>query len=174
MTMSETTALSILLHGKRIGTLSLLPGDRSIFSFETDYIEATDRDTLSLSFKNAVGGLRTNFPATGPNLLPFFSNLLPEGTLRDYLARQAGVKPMREAYLLWALGQDLPGAITAVPVDGDALPDEAENSAREKAVGQQQALRFWPECSSSFRPFATRARMAVWPYPRKVLGVRGS
>lgn len=142
MTMSETTALSILLHGKRIGTLSLLPGDRSIFSFETDYIEATDRDTLSLSFKNAVGGLRTNFPATGPNLLPFFSNLLPEGTLRDYLARQAGVKPMREAYLLWALGQDLPGAITAVPVDGDALPDEAENSAREKAVGQQQALRF--------------------------------
>lgn len=140
--MSETTALRILLHGQRIGTLSLLPGDRSIFSFEPDYIEATDRDTLSLSFKNPMGGLRTNFPATGPNLLSFFSNLLPEGTLRDYLARQAGVKPMREVYLLWALGQDLPGAVSAMPIDGDDLPDDAGSSAREKEVRQQEALRF--------------------------------
>lgn len=140
--MSETTALRILLHGQRIGTLSLLPGDRSIFSFEPDYIEATDRDTLSLSFKNPMGGLRTNFPATGPNLLSFFSNLLPEGTLRDYLARQAGVKPMHEVYLLWALGQDLPGAVSAMPIDGDDLPDDAGSSAREKEKRQQEALRF--------------------------------
>jgi serine/threonine-protein kinase HipA len=45
-------------------------------------------------------------------LLPFFSNLLPEGALRDYLARKAGVHPGREFFLLRALGRDLPVAVT--------------------------------------------------------------
>lgn len=140
--MTETSALSILLHGTRIGALSLLPGDRSIFAFEPDYIEGSERDTLSLSFKNPIGGLRTNFPATGPDLLPFFSNLLPEGTLRDYLARQAGVKPMREAHLLSALGQDLPGAVSAIPIEAGHLADDAGSVAREKEVRQREVLRF--------------------------------
>lgn len=49
---------------------------------------------------------------------PFFSNLLPEGPLRTYLARRAGVKEVREFFLLLVLGQDLAGAITARPVQG--------------------------------------------------------
>jgi len=35
-------------------------------------------------------------------LPPFFSNLLPEGHLREYLAARAGVKPGREFFLLAA------------------------------------------------------------------------
>lgn len=141
--MTEISALHILLHGKQIGTLSVLPSDRSIFSFEDDYINDKNRDTLGLSFKNSLGELLTRFASTGPNLLPFFSNLLPEGSLRDYLARQAGVKPVRELYLLWALGRDLPGAVTAVPADGDAWPDDGDNTtADEKAARDERALRF--------------------------------
>jgi hypothetical protein len=43
---------------------------------------------------------------------PFFANLLPEGPLRDYLVDQADVKPHNEFSLLWALGGDLPGALS--------------------------------------------------------------
>ena len=32
---------------------------------------------------------------------PFFSNLLPEGRLRTYLANKAGVSEVREFFLLW-------------------------------------------------------------------------
>ena len=137
--MTDTSALDILLHGNKIGTLNLLPGDRSIFSFDEAYIADKKRDTLSLSFKNPLGELLTRFGSTGPHLLPFFSNLLPEGTLRTYLAQQAGVKSAREPYLLWALGQDLPGAVTVMPDGGERLPDDdGETTAEEK----EHALRF--------------------------------
>ncbi|WP_439528864.1 type II toxin-antitoxin system HipA family toxin [Pannonibacter sp.] len=141
--MTDISSLNILLHGRKIGTLNLLPGDRSIFSFDEAYIADKSRDTLSLSFKNPLGELLTRFASTGPSLLPFFSNLLPEGTLRDYLAQQAGVKPARELYLLWALGQDLPGAVTVLPDDGEGLPDDGdETTPEEKEARKEQALRF--------------------------------
>ncbi|MFN4011837.1 MAG: type II toxin-antitoxin system HipA family toxin [Pannonibacter sp.] len=141
--MTDISSLNILLHGSKIGTLNLLPGDRSIFSFDEAYIADKSRDTLSLSFKNPLGELLTRFASTGPSLLPFFSNLLPEGTLRDYLAQQAGVKPVRELYLLWALGQDLPGAVTVLPDDGEGLPDDGdETTPEEKEARKEQALRF--------------------------------
>jgi serine/threonine-protein kinase HipA len=57
--------------------------------------------------------------AVNPRLPPFFSNLLPEGHLRTYLAQRAGVKPEREFFLLTALGADLPGALTAMPLETD-------------------------------------------------------
>lgn len=135
--MTDTSALNILLHGTKIGTLNLLPGDRSIFSFDEAYIADKKRDTLSLSFKNPLAELLTRFDATGPNLLPFFSNLLPEGTLRTYLAQQAGVKPAREPCLLWALGQDLPGAVTVMPDDGEGLPDDGDEATAEEKEARQ-------------------------------------
>ncbi len=72
--------------------------------------------------------------------MPFFSNLLPEGRMRSYLAERAGVNPVREFFLLWALGMDLPGAITIRPADGEAWPrdagdghDDLADDRREKA-----------------------------------------
>ncbi|WP_282045875.1 type II toxin-antitoxin system HipA family toxin [Roseibium album] len=141
--MTDINAIDIHLHGNKIGALNVLPGDRSIFSFEQDYIEDKNRDTLSLSFKNPLGELRTKFGSTGPNLLPFFSNLLPEGSLRDYLARQAGVKPVRELWLLLALGRDLPGAVTALPANRQAWSDDGNNISEEDEVTRRErTLRF--------------------------------
>ena len=141
--MNDISALNVKLHDRVIGSITLLPGDRSIFSFHDDYVNDAKRDTLSLSFKNPLGELLTNFPSTGPNLLPFFSNLLPEGTLRRYLAERAGVKQSRELYLLWALGRDLPGAITVVPADGGSWPDTADEETAETIQARREnALRF--------------------------------
>lgn len=44
-------------------------------------------------------------------LSPFFSNLLPEGPLRELIAREIGVHPEREGFILARLGKDLPGAV---------------------------------------------------------------
>lgn len=142
--MTEVSALDVKLHGQSIGRITLLPSDRSIFAFHEDYIENPERDTLSLSFKNSHGELITDLKSTGPNLLPFFSNLLPEGPLRDYLAQKAGVKSARELYLLWALGQDLPGAVTVAPMDGERWPDStnADSSDDDSKQREQNALRF--------------------------------
>jgi serine/threonine-protein kinase HipA len=63
---------------------------------------------------------------------PFFSNLLPEGHMRTYLAKQAGVKPERKFYLLAALGEDLAGAVTVVPLEGDGREEESEIHPEEQ------------------------------------------
>ncbi len=75
--------------------------------------------------------------------MPFFSNLLPEGHLRQYLAKQAGVHPDREFFLLWALGRDLPGAVTITPANGDAWPPEAITDTENEAHNNTDSiLRF--------------------------------
>src|SRR3546814_13206183 len=71
------------------------------------------RATLSLAYRDTHGALIDQPRAYQTRIEPFFSNLLPEGTLRDYLARRAGVKSLREYLLLAQLGADLPGAVTA-------------------------------------------------------------
>jgi serine/threonine-protein kinase HipA len=119
--MTEPRTLNISLHDEKIGTLTLLPNEQTIFTFEDSYVNNPKRSTLSLSFENKQGDFE---PAVKPSRIqvpPFFSNLLPEGPLRDYLADRAGVNAKREFFLLWALGEDLPGAVTA-SADSDWLP----------------------------------------------------
>jgi hypothetical protein len=55
----------------------------------------------------------------------FFSNLLPEGPPRDYLAGKARVKKEREFFLIAVRGADLPGAVTVEPIDGG--PDDSRS-----------------------------------------------
>lgn len=112
--------LTVNLYDQRIGVINRIGGDRHLFSFEQDYIDDPDRPTLSLSFKGRTGGLVIPTRAVTARLPVFFSNLLPEGHLRDYLARRAGVKPQREFFLLAVLGADLPGALTIAPMEQTA------------------------------------------------------
>jgi len=138
--MAEIQVLQVLLYGEPIGTLIHVGGDRTLFAFNDAYIADEDRPVLGLGFKDEFGELITTFPPTQTRVLPFFSNLLPEGHLRTYLAERAGVKPVREFFLLWALGMDLPGAITVKPVDSDAWLPEADDD--HNADGCENALRF--------------------------------
>ncbi len=140
--MADVSTLEVLLYGEPIGTLTLVPGDRSLFAFNEDYIEDEDRAVLSLGFKDTFGELVTKFRPYGPRVMPFFSNLLPEGSMRDYLAEQAGVHPERDFFLLWALGADLPGAITIRSVDGDELPPVAGRGVVPDDHRRERVLRF--------------------------------
>jgi serine/threonine-protein kinase HipA len=80
--------------------------------------------------------------AAATRLPVFFSNLLPEGHLREYLAARAGVKPQREFFLLAVLGADLPGAPTVTPMD----PLEATGD-RDAAIGHDEPI---PEAAFRF------------------------
>jgi len=143
--MPDVTVLDVLLHDEPIGTLTRVAGDRTLFAFNDAYIGNDDRATLSLSFKDDMGTLLTDFRPVQTKVMPYFSNLLPEGPLRGYLAERAGVNPLREFFLLWVLGRDLPGAITVRPADGEAWPpdandgNDADNDDRQR---RGNALRF--------------------------------
>jgi serine/threonine-protein kinase HipA len=139
MTMPEVSVLDVRLYGEPIATLTHIQGGRTIFAFNEAYIANEERPTLSLSFKDSFGGLLTKFRPYSQVVPPFFSNLLPEGPLRRYLAERAGVKPTREFFLLWMLGRDLPGAISIHPADGGLAPPEDEGA---DVQARPNALRF--------------------------------
>jgi serine/threonine-protein kinase HipA len=97
---SQVQILEVLLYQEPVGALTLLPGDKTLFTFNQEYIDNLDRPILSLSFKDTTGGLITEAGPSRTRIPPFFSNLLPEGHLRDYLAKRAGIKKVREFPLL--------------------------------------------------------------------------
>jgi serine/threonine-protein kinase HipA len=140
--MADLSVLNVMLHGTEIGTLTSLGGDRSIFAFSQDYIDDENRPTLSLSFKDAYGGLITDIRPTQTRVAPFFANLLPEGPLRDYLAQRAQVNARREFFLLWVLGQDLPGALVIRPADEEKLPEDTGHEEKPQEQDEEGPLRF--------------------------------
>lgn len=139
--MTDVRVLDILLHGDPVGTLTRVGGDRALFAFNDSYIEDPARPVMGLGFKDRLGGLITGFPPTQTRLIPFFSNLLPEGHMRAYLAERAGVKRSREFFLLQALGADLPGALAVRPSGGETWPPDV--SGDDHGEGRSEGpLRF--------------------------------
>ena len=144
--LQKLNALGVHLHDRRIGIINRLAGDSHIFAFEQDYIDDPNRPTLSLSYKSRTGGLVTTVRPVSRRLPPFFSNLLPEGHLRDYLAQKAGVKKEREFYLMAVLGADLAGAVTVQPMDGGESEHDHDHDLHQHHEDEDQqqknVLRF--------------------------------
>lgn len=144
--MPNVSVLDVRLYDEPIGTLTHMGGDKTIFAFNDKYIKDENRPLLGLGFKDQTGELITEFRPYSTKIMPFFSNLLPEGELRKYLADLAGVDQARELFLLWMLGKDLPGAITVTSSEGDELPpqhlDNNKEEREEQRENSQEQLRF--------------------------------
>lgn len=138
--MTDVRVLDVLLHGEAVGTL-VNSGERTYFSLNDAHVEDKDRPVASTGFTDEFGGLITEFPDTRTRVMPFFSNMLPEGHLREYLAGRAKVSPVREFFLLWALGDDLPGAVTLRSATGEVRPSGDGDDA-ETRRHRENALRF--------------------------------
>ena len=136
--------LSVRLQGERVGALVRFDDDRILFAFDQAYVERADRHVLSLSFMDESGGIRDDLRTTTRRAPPYFSNLLPEGHLREYLAASAGVNESRDYPLLELTGGDLPGAVEVVaespPIT--AIAAGAGADGREDEVAADGALRF--------------------------------
>jgi serine/threonine-protein kinase HipA len=137
----EVQLLEVYLNETEVGLLSRLPGETTLFTFADSYTEDEDRPTLSLSYKTVGGGIKASERPTRTKVPPFFSNLLPEGPLRDYLARIGGVNPEHEFFLLWLLGEDLPGAVRVIPSDGQGLAPRSVDEESNR-VYAENVLRF--------------------------------
>lgn len=137
-------ALRIDLGAVPVGWLTPVPSypDRWRFSFRQDYKERYPRPILGQFFED---DLERSYVST-QRLPEFFSNLLPEGSLRELIAQEAGVDPAREAHLLALLGEDLPGALVVREAD-EGAPDsteEPENGTTESTDEENggQPLKF--------------------------------
>jgi len=122
--------LDVYLNQMLIGQLSLLPGERSYFVFAEDYLADASRPVLSQSFVTPYGGLIPETQTTKIKLPPFFSNLLPEGHLRTYLAARGGVNPVREFKLIELFGDDLPGAVIVKPAGQANVTTKSQKAER--------------------------------------------
>ncbi|MGH3697748.1 MAG: type II toxin-antitoxin system HipA family toxin [Pseudonocardiaceae bacterium] len=106
----------VWLGPHRVGTLKQR-GDYTWFAFTDDYLSDPDRPVLGLIFEQ---NLRARH-ASALRLPPWFSNLLPEGRLRDWIAADRQVSPHREMELLAQVGHDLPGAVRVLPEDASPI-----------------------------------------------------
>jgi len=137
--------LRVLLGARDVGVIRSQPDGRTEFTFSSDYLSAEQRPVLGQYFEDHLGEIhrsQTQLPA-------FFSNLLPEGGLRELIARRAGVHRDREAHLIALLGEDLPGAIVVRRSDdgagepaAEATSPGASDGALEATGAEPGALRF--------------------------------
>jgi serine/threonine-protein kinase HipA len=132
--------LEVFLGDYLVGSITNLTGDRNVFTFDSAYVDDPERPTLSLSFYDVDRSLSTSTKAPQVRLPPFFANLLPEGHLRQYLARRAHVNPVRDFPLLWLLGEDLPGAAIIRWREGLNVPSKSAESVISKGVEDDPSI----------------------------------
>jgi len=116
----------VFLKATRVGTL-FARDNVTRFVFADEYVEDPDREILGLRFEEQRGAtLRANV-----RLPPWFSNLLPEGRFREWIAQARGVSEHREMDLLAHVGHDLPGAVSVFEDAGDSRESSTLASACE-------------------------------------------
>jgi len=122
----EITVLKLTLHDRLIGYLAGFQNGRNVLSFADDFRGDNGRPTFSLithpNFPNATKVLSEPWVAN-QRLHPVLSNLLPEGALRELVAKALKVHMNNEFQLLACLGEDLPGALVAMAIEPEEVPN---------------------------------------------------
>lgn len=130
--------LKLTLHNRLVGYLLGFSDGRNILSFSDEYRIDESRPTLSLT-------THRNFPKAQDvmsepwvrkqRLHPVLSNLLPEGVLRELIAQGLKMHIDNEFEIFSYLGQDLPGALVATPMEPDDVPINIQAlSGKAKAI----------------------------------------
>ncbi len=132
MTRSREDQFHVYLHDRLIGRLHRRD-DLTRFVFEPDYWNDRSRAVLGLRFEeNRNAAHRANM-----RLPPWFSNLLPEGRLREWIAHARHTPVAREMELLAQVGRDLPGAVRVFPAE-DRVPVDLSGEQDSHADGQTE------------------------------------
>ena len=128
----------VRLHGIRIGVLAQY-GDFTTFHFDEDYWDRPGRAVLGLDFEDKLKPTRS----ASLRVPAWFSNLLPEGRLRDWIAAERGVSSDREMELLAQVGHDLPGAVTIEADTGPLIESgDRPDSPVRRRDNDPERLRF--------------------------------
>ncbi|MEA3468499.1 MAG: type II toxin-antitoxin system HipA family toxin [Thermodesulfobacteriota bacterium] len=133
----DVTVLKLNLHGTTMGYLAGFRDGRNILTFAPDFANNPLRPTFSLithpDFPNAEKLLTAPW-IKRQRLHPVLSNLLPEGALRELLAQGLKVHIDDEFQLFTYLGQDLPGALVATPMEPEQIPDYVLQSSGQVKI----------------------------------------
>lgn len=131
--MQPLQTLVVYLQDQLVGHLSQMPGDRMVFHLSESYLAQVKPPVISQSLYDKASQLIPNLRPSQTKAPPFFSNLLPEGPLRQYFSQQIGNKNSRDFLLLKQLGQDLPGAIRLLPLENDHIDYLESQNHQSKA-----------------------------------------
>jgi serine/threonine-protein kinase HipA len=116
----------VWLKSRRIGGI-ILAGGVIRFQLMDDYIHDQNREVLGLVFEDdllAIHRAKNRLP-------PWFSNLLPEGKLREWIAKEQQVSISHELSLISAVGHDLPGAVSIAEASEDQVDIDINRSMVE-------------------------------------------
>lgn len=141
----EFGVLRLTLHGKLVGYLVGFHDGRNALSFADEFKSDAARPTFSLithpDFPRSEKLLAETWSRT-QKLHPVLSNLLPEGSLRELVAQALKVHVDNEFQLFSYLGEDLPGALIAVPMEPDQVPESLLAAhGKAKAVNFEKDAR---------------------------------
>ena len=101
--------LEVYLSGVHTGALTRRGNEPVEFRFRDEYLDLVPRPVLGQLFEDDLE--RTYRGKGAGELPPFFSNLVPEGRLRQIILDAAQISEDGEWELLRFVGADLPGAI---------------------------------------------------------------
>lgn len=136
----EVNVLRLRLHGRLIGYLAGFHDGRNVLSFADEFRSDAARPTFSLvthpEFPHSEKLLAQPWSRTH-KLHPILSNLLPEGALRALIAQGLKVHIDNEFHIFSYLGEDLPGALIAEPMEPDDVP-----ASVLAAHGKARAVKF--------------------------------
>ncbi|MBL4609760.1 MAG: HipA N-terminal domain-containing protein, partial [Pseudomonas sp.] len=110
--------LHVYFHSQRVGTLSLV-GGRLSFQYAVEALNNPSLWPLSQSLP------LQREPFSDRQSRPFFAGLLPEGRMRNLVARQAQVSSQNEFGLLEFIGGECAGAVSISTGDQPPPSDNA-------------------------------------------------
>src|ERR1700732_1927122 len=76
---ANVNALAVRLYGRQIGIITKLAGERQLFAFEQDYIDDSERPTLSLPLKARRVASSAQHAPSQAACLPFSRICCPRG-----------------------------------------------------------------------------------------------
>ncbi|BBL58664.1 type II toxin-antitoxin system HipA family toxin [Methylomonas koyamae] len=112
--------LAVYLFDRRVGDLTLVEG-RLQFSYDADWLQRADATPLSCSLPLQVE------PFNDQQTRPFFAGLLPEGKLRQLIARQFQISRQNDFALLDHIGGECAGAVSLLQPDQTPLVPKTTN-----------------------------------------------
>lgn len=121
----EINVLQLTLHGRLVGYLAGFHNGRNVLSFADEFKKDPGRPTFSLithpGFPHSDKVMAEPW-VKNQRLHPTLSNLLPEGSLRELIVQGLKVHVDSEFHIFSYLGEDLPGALVAEPMEPEDVP----------------------------------------------------
>jgi len=140
--INEVIVLKLRLHNRLVGYLAGFQNGRNVMSFADEFKNDPSRPTFSLithkGFPEAKK-LMSEPWVKNQRLHPVLSNLLPEGVLRELISQGLKTHIDNEFQIFSYLGQDLPGALVATPMEPSDVPDSVlanlhQNRSKTKVI----------------------------------------